>query len=177
MSRDAEVTERIAGFKVEHLYGPEEIPYKDDELVVVCLIRDGEPWVRSFVEHYFTLGARHLVFLDNDSTDDTVSAASEYDDVTVIRTKLHFNADLEGTDGQTLMRRYLIERFGKGRWSLCVDVDELFDYPYSDVIGLGSLLGYLNSKSYTAVMAHMLDMFPERPSSRNAHGLVVEPLR
>jgi hypothetical protein len=157
--------EQIAGFEVEHVQGPEEIPYKKDELVVLCLVRDGEPWARSFIEHYFSLGAKHIVFLDNNSTDDTVSVASEYDDVTVLQTKLPFGSGVvEETPGETLMRRYLIERFGRNRWSLCVDIDELFDYPYSDIIALDSLLGYLNSNSYTAVTAQMLDMFPERLS-------------
>jgi hypothetical protein len=60
-------------------------------------------------------------------------------------------------------------RFGKkGRWVLCADIDELFDYPYSGVVGLGSLLGYLKAKSCTAVAAHMLDMFPEEPLSGRA---------
>jgi hypothetical protein len=156
-------TERLGGFEVEHLCGPQEIVYKEDELVVVCLVRDGEPWVRAFVEHYISLGAKHLVFLDNNSVDGTVPAACEYDDVTVLRVALPFDADVDGTLGQVVMRKYLIERFGKGRWSLCVDIDEFFDYPYSDVIGLKSLLGYLDSKSYTAVVAQMLDMFPARP--------------
>ena len=117
MSGEEQVAERIAGFEVEHLYGPEEIPYKDNEVIVVCLVRDGEPWVRTFVEHYFSLGAQHIVFLDNDSTDDTLSAASECDDVTVLRTKLPFGAGIEGSAGQNLMRRYLIERFGRNRWA------------------------------------------------------------
>jgi hypothetical protein len=60
----------------------------------------------------------------------------------------------------------MIDRFGKkNRWCLCADIDELFDYPYSDIIGLDSLLSYLNSKEYTAVAAQMLDMFPEKPLS------------
>jgi Glycosyl transferase family 2 len=166
--------EQIAGFEVERVLGPEEIPCKKDELIVLCLVRDGEPWVRSFIEHYFSLGAKHILFLDNDSTDDTVSVASEYDNVTLLRTKLPFGADVEGTEGQNLMRRYLIERFGRNRWSLCVDIDELFDYPYSDIIGLDSLLGYLNSKSYTAVTAQMLDMFPEKLSVNSAQEIVTE---
>ena len=147
---------------LEHLHGPKEVPYGKEELVVVCLVRNGLPWVESFVEHYLSLGVKHIVFLDNDSTDDTVSAASRYGDVTVMRTRLPVNF-YEGGVGQIIMQQYLVARFGKGRWSLCVDIDELFDYPYSDVIDLSSFLGYLNSKSYTAVMAHMLDMFPERP--------------
>jgi hypothetical protein len=57
-----------------------------------------------------------------------------------------------------------------------VDIDELFDYPYSDVVSLDSLLGYLNSNSYTAVVAQMLDMFPEKPLSGQA-GNLDEPLK
>ncbi len=97
-----------------------------------------------------------------------MSVASEYNNVTLLRTKLPFSAGVEGTEGQHLMRRYLIERFGRNRWSLCVDIDELFDYPYSDIIGLDSLLGCLNSKSYTAVTAQMLDMFPKKVSVNSA---------
>jgi hypothetical protein len=146
---------------VEHLRGPKEVPYGLQELVVLCLVRNGMPWMKSFIQHYFSLGVKHIVFLDNDSTDDTVSAASRYENVTVLRTKLRVNS--YGGGAEVLLRHYLISRFAKNRWSLCVDIDELFDYPYSDVIGLDSLLGYLNSKSFTAVTAHALDMFPEKP--------------
>jgi glycosyltransferase involved in cell wall biosynthesis len=146
---------------VEHLHGPKEVPYGPQELVVLCLVRNGMPWMESFIQHYFSLGIKHIVFLDNGSTDDTVSAASRYENVTVLRSKLRVNA--YGGAAEVLMRQYLISRFGKNRWSLCVDIDELFDYPYSDVISLDSLLGYLNSKSFTAVTAHALDMFPEKP--------------
>lgn len=159
------MTAQVCGYDVEHLHGPEEIFYAKNELIVVCLVKDGLPWVRSFVEHYFSLGVKHIVFLDNGSTDGTVDACSRYDGVTVLRTKAPFR----GNEGN--MRRYLIDRFGKGRWSLCVDMDELFDYPYSDIVALDSLLGYLNSKSYTAVTGRMLDMFPEELLSNRAHEL------
>src|SRR5215213_7435075 len=159
---------------VEHLHGPEEVAYEADELVVVCLVRDGRPYVKSFVEHYTSMGAKHLFFLDNGSTDGTVEALKGYDNVTVLRTALPYK------EYKYLFKQYLIERFGKkDRWSLCADIDELFDYPYSDVAGLGSLLRYLNERSYTAVAAQMLDMFPEEPlsGSSGAGNLLDEPLK
>ena len=155
---------------VEHVHGPEEVIYGVDELIVLCLVRDGRPYVRSFVEHYSSMGVKHLVFLDNGSTDGTVEVLKEYDNVTVLRTELPYKGH------QGIMKRYLTVRFGQGRWSLLVDIDELFDYPYSDVVSLDSLLGYLNSNSYTAVVAQMLDMFPEKPLSGQA-GNVDEPLK
>src|SRR5215207_1339194 len=164
--------EQIPPNSVEHLYGPEEVPYEEDELVLLCLMRNGRPYIKSFVEHYTSLGVKHLFFLDNGSTDGTIEALKQYENVSVLHTGLPFKRY------QVSMRQYLIERFGKkGRWCLYADIDELFDYPYSDVVGLHSLLRYLNEKSYTAVVAQMLDMFPEEPLSGRASNPLDEPLK
>ena len=166
------MTEQALRSSIEHLHGPEEMDYEPDELVVVCLVRDGRPYVKSFVEHYRSLGVKHLFFLDNNSTDGTVEALKNYENTTVLRSKLPFK------EYDVPFKQYLIGRFGrKDRWCLCADMDELFDYPYSDVIGLGSLLGYLSGNSYTAVVAQMLDMFPEEPLSGREGTLEDEPLK
>ena len=142
---------------VEHLHGPEEVDYDIDELVVLVLLRNGRPYIKPFVEHYFSLGVKHIVFLDNGSTDGTIEALKAYDDqkITVLRSKLSFKKY------NITMKQYLVERFGQGRWTLSVDIDELFEYPYSNVVSLKALLRYLNEHSYTAVVTYMLDMFPE----------------
>ncbi len=152
------------------VHGPAEVSYGMDEVVVLVVVRDGRPYVRSFVEHYRSLGAKHLVFLDNGSTDGTVEALRRYENVTVFCTTLPFKR--YGLS----MRKYLAERFGLGRWTLNVDVDELFVYPYMDVVGLKSLLGYLNDNSYNAVVTSVLDMFTEEALSDVA-GEGDEPLR
>src|SRR5215213_4786490 len=165
--------EQIPPNSIEHLYGPEEVPYEADELVLLCLLRDGRPYLKSFVEHHFSLGIKHLFFLDNGSTDGTVEALKGYENVTVLHTGLPFERY------ELSMRQYLVERFcQKGRWCLYADMDEVFDYSYSDVVSLSSLLRYLNERSYTAVVAQMLDMFPEEPlSGSRASTLLDEPLK
>src|SRR5215211_3389400 len=142
---------------VEHLHGPEEVDYDIDELVVLVLLRNGRPYIKPFVEHYFSLGVKHIVFLDNGSTDGTIEALKAYDDqnVTVLRTGVPYKRY------NVAFKRYLVERFGRGRWTLSTDIDELFEYPYSNVVSLKALLRYLNEHSYTAVVTYMLDMFPE----------------
>ena len=117
---------RVVHLSVEHLHGPEEVAYGEDELIVVCLVRDGRPYVKSFVEHYLSLGAKHIFFFDNRSTDGTVEALKNYDDnVTVLRSTLPYK------EYRWPFKQYLIGRFGrKDRWVLCADMDELTTLVY-----------------------------------------------
>jgi hypothetical protein len=153
------VREWILEHNIEQLHGPKKVDYEVDELVVLVLLRNGRRYVRPFIDHYLSLGVKHIIFLDNGSTDGTVEALKNYENITVLRSKLPYKYY------NVTMKRYLIERFGRGRWTLSVDIDELFEYPYSDVVGLKALLGYLNHNSYTAVVSHMLDMFPKETLS------------
>jgi glycosyltransferase involved in cell wall biosynthesis len=172
---DSPFMERVQAWilehNVEHLHGPEKVDYEKDELVVLVLLRNGRPYIKPFVEHYFSLGVEHIIFLDNGSTDGTVEALKGYDSVTVLRSMLPYKRY------NVAMKRYLIERFGRGRWTLSVDIDELFDYPYSDVVSLKALLEYLNDNCYTAVVSNMLDMFPEKLLAEASLLMGDEPLK
>jgi hypothetical protein len=126
-------------------------------LVVVCLVRDGEDHVETFVDHHLRLGAAGIVLLDNGSQDRTVERASAMDRVTVLACPLPYKTH------SYAYKRYLVERFGEGRWCLLADIDERFDYPGSDSVPLAAFLGYLNACRFTAVMAHLLDLFPGGP--------------
>jgi glycosyltransferase involved in cell wall biosynthesis len=138
---------------VKHIYGSKNINYEINELIVLCVVRNGETYIKSFVEHYFSLGVKHIVFLDNGSTDNTIAIASKYSNVSILQTHCPYQKY------ETLMKRYLVKRFSKNRWNLFADIDELFDYPFSNILNLRELLTYLNKNSYTAVVAQMLDMF------------------
>jgi glycosyltransferase involved in cell wall biosynthesis len=142
---------------VYHVYGKSRLNYSQDELVVICVVRNGRIYVNSFIKHYFALGVKHIVFLDNGSTDDTIQIVSRYDNVTVLKTHLPYSKY------ENLMKNYLARRFSKGRWNLCADIDEFFDWPFSRTVSIGSLLRYLNARGYTAVVAQMLDLFSDLP--------------
>lgn len=143
---------------IEHIHGQANIPYGPDELMVICLVRDGELYVNSFIKHYAQMGVKHVVLLDNGSTDRTIALAKKYANVTILRSPLPFKRY------KMALRHYLIRYFGQqDRWLLYVDIDELFDYPYSDIVKLPQFLGYLRQGRYTAVVAYMLDMFSEQP--------------
>ncbi|HYO16573.1 MAG TPA: glycosyltransferase family 2 protein [Thermoanaerobaculia bacterium] len=137
--------------------GPREVSYGPDELLAICVVRNGAVHVRSFLDHHLGLGVRHIVLLDNGSTDGTIDLARGYENVTILRTDCPYRLY------ENVMKRYLARRFSRGRWNLCVDIDERFDYPLSDVLPLPSFLAYLDYRGFTAVVAQMLDLFPDAP--------------
>lgn len=142
---------------VRHVYGPTELRYGEEELVALCVVRNGTLHVRSFLDHHLSLGVKHVVLLDNGSTDDTVELARRVGRVTILRTGLPYRTY------ETVMKRYLVRRFCAERWSLTVDIDERFDYPFSKAMDVGGLLSYLNDRGYTAVLAQTLDCFADGP--------------
>jgi Glycosyl transferase family 2 len=143
--------------QVTHVHGPLDVTYRAEDLLVLCVVRNGALYVESFMDHYARMGVAHSVFLDNGSTDATVEMLCDYPRVTVLRTDAPYHK-YENT-----MKRMLAERFSRGRWHLCADIDELFDYPFSAQLPLAGLLGYLNARGFTAVVAQLLDMFSDVP--------------
>jgi len=138
---------------VVHLHGPERIQLAADEAAVTCVVKNGEFYIEQFMEHYFRMGFRHIIFLDNGSTDRTITLAKQRDHVSVCQSFLPIQAN------QGLFKRYLSEKYVDGGWCLDADVDEFFDYPFSDAVSLRQFLEYLNQRQATAVVTQLLDMF------------------
>ena len=155
----ARIEREVVARKLTAAYRTGPVPDRHDGVTLVCLVKDGELSVRPFIEHHFRLGVQRILFIDNGSTDRTVALAREYDNVFV------FPLDhvLTGHVTQLMARRHVIERFCRQRWCLCLDVDELFDYPMSDRLDLASFVSYLEANSYTALVGQMLDMFADLP--------------
>jgi hypothetical protein len=162
--REAGRLDREVADTVEHVAGPASLDQAPDEPVVLCLVRDGAPWLDAFLDHYRSLGCRSFVFLDNGSADDTIDRLRAEDGVVVLR-RAGAYARLKNA-----MKRHLVQRWGRGRWCLLVDVDELLDHPDRDAVPLRRFLEYLDRHGYTAVLGHMLDMFPDGPLKAPAYG-------
>ena len=155
----------ILPHRVTRLSGVSSIRTTPDELNVVCLVRNGEQWIESFLDHYFELGAVHVCLMDNGSTDATVRIAQNhrnYNRVTILQ------SDLPYARYKYLLKWYLAKQFSGEGWVLLADIDELFTYPMSTQLDLRGLLQYLNYYGYTSVVIQLLDMFAEQPLRRSA---------
>jgi hypothetical protein len=156
------VQELVAGLgeNIRHVSGPRRVDTAEDEAVVLSIGRDAAPWIEDFVEHHLSIGARHVFFLDNASSDDTLDRAARLEHVTAFTTSLPFNRYEVG------LRRWITRTFGRDRWSIYCDADELFEWPLSDRLPLAGLLRYLRHHGYKAFTGQMLDLFSDLPFSR-----------
>lgn len=147
----------IVPLRIRHLGGPRNPAAGTDEPIVFCLLRNGMPWLASFLAHHRALGFRHFVMLDNGSDDGTLAAMMQEDGVTVLATAAPYHA-YENT-----LKRYLVDSYGRDRWCLFVDIDEQFDYPLRRQVPLARLTAYLDRTGADAMITQMLDMFASRP--------------
>lgn len=145
------------------LHGPTRVNCAPDEAIAVCLVKDGSFFIREFIEHHQRMGIKHIVFVDNGSTDGTIEIAKQYPKVSIWQSRLPV------ARYERHLRLFAVERYCKGNWCLCVDIDELFDYPGSDTRSFKELLQYMNVHGYTAVVANLLDMFSSDGCQRHGH--------
>jgi hypothetical protein len=144
---------------VEHVSGPRKLPLGSDDVVVVCLVKNGSYFIDTFLRHYRALGAAHFVFVDNGSTDDTAQKAKAAGDATLVRSSLPFKRY------QNELRSIAARRYAMGHWCILADMDELFDFHHADSIGLQGLAQYLDEHGYTCAVGQMLDFFPDSEAS------------
>ena len=140
-------------YNIRHRHGVKPSASNAGEFFVVCLVKNGEEYIREFVDYYINLSAKHIFIIDNNSTDNTIDIAKSHDKVSVYSTKLKF------ASYESKIRRYFLKHYFKHSWVLCVDVDEHFDFPGRNEISMYEFIGYLNRYKYTAVTACMLDMY------------------
>jgi glycosyltransferase involved in cell wall biosynthesis len=120
----------------KHIFGLKTINFFKNDFIVLCVVRNGETFINSFIEHYLTLGAKHIFFFDNESTDRTIEIASKYEKITIIQTKY------KPASYKPLMKKYLIEKYSKNHSYILAEVNELFDNPGE------------NKQEYVLVKAH-----------------------
>ncbi|MET4456731.1 glycosyltransferase family 2 protein [Bradyrhizobium sp. RT3b] len=147
-------------FRVRHLSGPADVHSEPRDVTIISVLRNGEPWLESFLAHHRAMGVKHFVILDNGSSDRSIEVLASQVDVTLLASSVPYHA-YENT-----MKRYLAETYCRDRWCLCVDVDEQFDFPGSTKMCLPALIDYLDRRGFNAVITQMLDMFSDRSISK-----------
>lgn len=136
-----------------HLSGPRKIKLQDDEVALVCMLKNGSYYLDGLLEHHRAIGITNFLFIDNGSDDDTVARLATLSDVTVISNKLPV------AKYEVFIRSQIARRVINGGWFLFVDSDELIEMINGENRKINEYARYCNNNNYGVVVGQSLDLF------------------
>ena len=126
-------------------------------MLLFCTARNERVRLPYFLEYYRDLGVQHFLFVDNDSDDGTAAYLADQPDCSVWHSAKGYKRARFGMD----WINWLLMRYGHGHWTLTVDPDEFFVYPFCDTRPIQALTDWLDASSIKSFAAMLLDMYPK----------------
>ena len=130
---------------------------RSGDILLFSTMRDEFVRLPFFLQYYRNLGVSHFLIVDNDSTDGGREFMADQEDVSVWTTKASYKGSKFGVDWLNWLQR----KYGHGHWTLVVDPDELFIYPFCDTRPIRALTDWLDTSQVKSFGAMLLDMYPK----------------
>lgn len=132
---------------------------RKDDILLLCTLRNERPRLTFFLEYYRNLGVDHFLIVDNGSDDGSREFLADQPDVSLWGTDADYGKARFGIDWLNA----ILYRYGHNHWTLVVDVDEFFVYPFCDSRPLKALTDWLDASAIRSFGAMMLDVYPKEP--------------
>lgn len=130
---------------------------RPNDIMLVCTLRNEMIRLPYFLKYYRDLGVGHFLFVDNDSDDGSREYLMSQPDASVWHTKASYRRSLFGVHWMNWLSR----KHCHGHWTLTVDVDEFFVYPFCDTRPIRALTDWLDASDVKSFGAMLLDMYPK----------------
>ncbi|SHL09847.1 Glycosyl transferase family 2 [Roseovarius marisflavi] len=127
------------------------------DILLFSTLRDEHIRLPYFLKYYREMGVSHFLIVDNDSTDGGAEYLAQQDDVSLWSTKSSYKRSRFGVD----WLNWLQQKYGHDHWTLVVDADEFFVYPFCDTRPIRALTDWLDSSQVKSFGAMLLDMYPK----------------
>lgn len=158
--RSGSIEEFVTEFYNTHF---EMIKRKDDlgflnifDPVLICAQKNDLVRIKELVQHYRKMGIKHMVFIDNESTDGSREWIEEQDDIDLYIIHSQYT---------TIRREAWINRmisfYGYNKWYIVVDSDEFLVYSGMEDHPITELIDKCIKNGFNTVRGIMLDMYSD----------------
>ncbi|MEP5152838.1 glycosyltransferase family 2 protein [Planktotalea sp.] len=130
---------------------------KPGDILLFSTMRNEHVRLPYFLKYYRDMGVNHFFFVDNDSNDGGLEYLQEQPDVSLWHTQHSYKRSRFGVD----WLNWLQLRYAHGHWTLTVDPDEFFLFPFCDTRPIRALTDWLDASSIKSFSAMLLDMYPK----------------
>jgi len=134
-------------------------PIKTSEGIVLCNVRDEIDLLPHFLKHYREIGVERFAFVDNGSSDQTVSFLLDQGDCDVFQFTGSFGKSRFGMIWKNLM----LLSYLHAKWYFSADADEHAVYDGWPRISLDEFADRMSVRGRSAVTALMVDMYGPGP--------------
>ena len=132
---------------------------RPSDILLFSTLRNERVRLPYFLKYYRDMGINHFLIVDNGSDDGSREYLAPQDDVSLWTTERSYKRARFGADWLNGLQM----RYGHGHWTLVVDPDEFFIYPFSDTRPIRALTDWLDAGSIKSFPAMLLDMYPKGP--------------
>ncbi len=147
----------------------------DAGLIGFATVKDEIHIIEKTLNHYRKIGCNAFVIVDNMSTDGTFEYLSQQQDVTLYTTNEPFKSITSSLSSKQRWMTILLNKYGKGKWCIGFDADELFIYPKFEYQTLKDTINYLEQNNYDSIKCLWIDMYsllPIKETTFNAPNLI-----
>lgn len=130
-----------------------------EAILLFSTLRNERRRLPYFLRYYRDQGVDHFLMVDNDSDDGSREYLASQPDVSLWNTRHSYKRARFGAD----WLNWLQNRYAHRHWTLVVDPDEFFVYPFCDTRPLRALTDWLDASSIKSFSAMLLDMYPKGP--------------
>ena len=127
--------------------------------LLMTMGRDENTRIPYFLEYYRKLGIDHFLFVDNQSDRPMADVLANENDVSLWYSDEAYAGTRFGVDWMNA----LLGAYAVGHWTLTVDLDEFFVYPFMESRSYGELLSFLTDSERLSFYTLLVDMYPQGP--------------
>lgn len=130
---------------------------KPGDKLLLTMGKDEAKRIPYFLDYYRTLGIDHFFFIDNDSAIPMADQLEGMSDVSLWHTMDSYADSQYGVDWMNAING----KYATGHWTLTVDLDEFFVFPYMELRSYVELCAYLDNMHQSSMFAPLIDMYPK----------------
>jgi hypothetical protein len=127
--------------------------------LLMTMGRDENTRIPHFLDYYRKLGIDHFLIVDNQSDPPMADILANEPDVSLWHTGEAYQETRFGVDWMNA----LLGAYAVGHWTLTVDLDEFFVYPFMASRSYGELLAFLDDAEKPSMYTLLVDMYPQGP--------------